>query len=111
MKGFPTGDTRRNFGTRKKFKATTDSRHNLPVAENLLDQKFATTRPNQVWVSDIMYVPAGEGWLCFAGHQDLLNGEFVGYAMGNKDQQGSGASVAVPGGGQSAAGERFDSSF
>ena len=41
----------------KKFRATTDSRHSLPVAENLLEQNFAATVPNQVWVSDLTYVP------------------------------------------------------
>ena len=67
---------------KKKFKATTDSRHNLPVAENLLGQKFAVSRPNQVWVSDITYVPTDEGWLYLAAHKDLFNGEVVGHAMG-----------------------------
>ena len=69
---------------KKKFKATTDSRHNLPVAENLLDQKFEVTRPNQVWVSDITYVPTDEGWLYLAAHKDLFNGAIVGYAMGKR---------------------------
>ncbi len=77
---------RRKLGLRckqkRKFKATTDSRHNLPVAENLLDQKFEVTGPNQVWVSDITYVATGEGWLYLAAHKDLFNGAIVGYAMG-----------------------------
>lgn len=65
----------------KKFKATTNSNHNLPVAENLLDQNFDATAPNQVWVTDITYIPTEEGWLYLAGHKDLFTKEVVGYAM------------------------------
>jgi putative transposase len=68
----------------KKFKTTTDSNHTLPVAENLLDQKFKVSSPNNVWVSDITYIPTDEGWLYLAGHKDLFNGEIVGYAMGER---------------------------
>ena len=68
----------------KKFKATTDSNHTLPVAENLLNQQFQATAPNEAWVSDITYVPTGEGWLYLAGHKDLCTGEVVGYAMGDR---------------------------
>jgi len=68
----------------KKFKATTDSRHTLPVAENLLNQQFEATRPSEVWVSDITYIPTEEGWLYLAGHKDLFTGEIVGYAMGSR---------------------------
>jgi putative transposase len=69
---------------KKKFKVTTDSRHALPVAENLLNQKFKTEAPNRVWLSDITYIPTDEGWLYLAGHKDLFNGELVGYAMGSR---------------------------
>ena len=69
---------------RRKFKATTDSRHTLAVAENLLNQQFEATRPNEVWLSDITYIPTEEGWLYLAGHKDLFTGEIVGYAMGNR---------------------------
>ena len=69
---------------KRKFKATTDSRHKLPVAENLLCQQFKVSQPNTVWVSDITYVPTGEGWLYLAGHKDLFTGEIVGYAMGER---------------------------
>jgi len=48
---------------KKRYKVTTNSRHDLPVAANHLDQKFAATAPNQVWVTDITYIPTGEGWL------------------------------------------------
>jgi transposase InsO family protein len=68
----------------RKFRATTDSRHGLPVAENLLNQQFEATRPNEVWLSDITYIPTEEGWLYLAGHKDLFTGEIVGYAMGSR---------------------------
>lgn len=68
----------------RKFKATTDSKHALPVAENLLNQRFEATRPNEVWLSDITYIPTEEGWLYLAGHKDLFTREVVGYAMGNR---------------------------
>jgi len=77
---------RRKLGLRcrqtRKFKATTNSRHTLPVAENLLAQQFEATAPNQAYVSDITYIPTGEGWLYLAGHKDLCTGEIVGYALG-----------------------------
>jgi putative transposase len=69
---------------KRKFKATTDSKHKLPVAENVLKQQFEVYEPNTVWVSDITYVPTDEGWLYLAGHKDLFNGEIVGYAMGER---------------------------
>jgi putative transposase len=68
----------------KKFKATTNSNHSLPVAENLLEQNFAAETPNQAWVTDITYIPTAEGWLYLAGHKDLFTGEVVGYAMGER---------------------------
>jgi putative transposase len=69
---------------KRKFKITTDSWHKLPVAENLLRQKFRAYEPNQIWVSDITYVPTDEGWLYLAGHKDLFTHEIVGYAMGER---------------------------
>jgi putative transposase len=69
---------------KRKFKATTDSKHALPVAENLVQQQFEATRPNEVWLSDITYIPTEEGWLYLAGHKDLFTREIVGYAMGNR---------------------------
>jgi putative transposase len=68
----------------RKFKATTDSKHTLPVAENLLNQRFEATKPNEVWLSDITYIPTEEGWLYLAGHKDLFTREIVGYAMGSR---------------------------
>jgi transposase InsO family protein len=69
---------------KRKFKATTDSKHTFPVAENLLNQQFEAAGPNEVWVSDITYIPTEEGWLYLAGHKDLFTGEIVGYAMGSR---------------------------
>jgi putative transposase len=68
----------------RRFRATTDSRHTLPVAENLLNQQFSATAPNQVWVSDLTYIATEEGWLYLAGHKDLFSREVVGYAMGER---------------------------
>jgi len=79
---------RRKLGLRcrqkRKFRATTDSNHGLPVAGNMLNQQFKVYKPNTVWVSDITYVPTDEGWLYLAGHKDLFNSEIVGYAMGER---------------------------
>lgn len=69
---------------KKKFKATINSRHSLSVADNLLDQKFKASAPNQVWLTDITYIPTEEGWLYVAGHKDICTGEIVGYAMGDR---------------------------
>ena len=82
---------RRELGLRckqkRKFKATTNSNHDLPVAENVLDQTFAPTVPNQVWVTDITYIPTAEGWLYLAGVKDVFTCEIVGYAMADRMTQ------------------------
>lgn len=67
--------------TVKKHKATTNSKHNLPVAENILNQKFNATKPNEVWMADITYVQTDEGWLYVAGVEDLCTRKIVGLAM------------------------------
>jgi putative transposase len=59
--------------TKRKFKATTNSKHNLPIAPNLLNQNFITALPNQCWVGDISYVPTEEGWLYLATVIDLYS--------------------------------------
>lgn len=69
---------------KRKFVATTNSKHRLPVAENLLDQTFVASRPNQVWLTDITYIPTAAGWLYLAGIKDLYTCEIVGYAMGER---------------------------
>lgn len=71
----------------KKFKATTNSKHNYPVAPNLLNQNFEISGPNKAWVADITYIATDEGWLYLAGIKDLWNREIVGYAMGSRMPQ------------------------
>lgn len=66
---------------KRRFKVTTNSRHSLPVAENLLAQKFEAPVPGRVWLSDITYISTKEGWLYLAGHKDMCTREIVGYAM------------------------------
>ncbi|SEK15256.1 putative transposase [Paraburkholderia tropica] len=68
----------------RKFKATTNSTHDLPVAPNLLDQNFSVSSPNQAWCGDITYIATDEGWLYLAGLKDLFSGEIVGYAMSER---------------------------
>lgn len=66
---------------KKKFKITTDSKHNLPVAENLLNRDFTTTAPNQKWVSDITYIWTDEGWLYLATVIDLYSRAVIGWSI------------------------------
>ena len=65
----------------KKYKSTTDSEHDLPVAPNRLEQDFAAEAPNQKWVCDITYLWTGEGWLYLAVVLDLFSRMVVGWAM------------------------------
>src|ERR1700730_8653965 len=68
--------------TLRRFRVrTTDSHHDLPIAPNRLDQKFAAGQPNQVWLADITYVPTEEGWLYLAVVLDLFTRKIVGWAM------------------------------
>jgi putative transposase len=60
---------------------TTDSRHALPIAPNLLARDFAAAAPNRIWLADITYVPTGEGWLYLAAIMDLFSRKIVGWAM------------------------------
>lgn len=66
---------------KRKFVHTTDSRHDLPVAENLLDRQFDVAAPNQAWTSDITYVRTRQGWLYLAAVMDLFSRKIVGWAM------------------------------
>lgn len=66
---------------KRKFKATTNSKHHLPVAPNLLQGGVSVTGPNQVWVSDITYIPTGEGWLYLATVMDYFSRQVVGWSM------------------------------
>ncbi len=66
---------------KRRFKVTTDSKHKLPIAPNLLDRNFAPFAPNQVWTSDITYLWTDEGWLYLAIVLDLFNREVVGWSL------------------------------
>lgn len=68
----------------KKFKATTNSNHNLPVAPNLLAQNFEADAPDQKYVSDITYIWTDEGWLYLAVVMDLYSRLVVGWAMAER---------------------------
>jgi putative transposase len=60
---------------------TTDSRHNLPIAPNLIARDFTAAAPNRVWLADITYIPTAEGWLYLAAVMDLFSRKIVGWAM------------------------------
>ena len=62
---------------------TTDSRHELPIAPNLIDRNFTAAAPNQVWLADITYIRTDQGWLYLAAVMDLYSRKIVGYAMGD----------------------------
>lgn len=66
---------------KRRYKATTDSKHNLPVAPNLLERNFTPEAPNQVWTADLTYIWTDEGWLYLAVVIDLFNREVVGWSM------------------------------
>ena len=66
---------------KRRFKATTDSRHALPVAPNRLNQNFEATHPDQTWTADITYLATDEGWLYLAVVLDLYTRQIVGWAM------------------------------
>jgi transposase InsO family protein len=60
---------------------TTDSRHDLPIAPNLIARDFTAKAPNRVWLADITYIPTAEGWLYLAAVMDLFSRKIVGWAM------------------------------
>jgi transposase InsO family protein len=66
---------------KRRYKATTDSRHTLPIAPNLLDRQFLPEAPNRVWTGDITYIATSEGWLYLAVVLDLFNREIVGWSI------------------------------
>ena len=73
------------YSTRKKaYKVTTNSKHNNSVAPNLLGDKYKASKPNQVWVSDITYIPTGEGWLYCCIVKDLFTKKIVGYSTSSR---------------------------
>lgn len=66
---------------RRRFRRTTDSRHKLPVATNLLERRFTATAPNEAWVGDITYIWTAEGWAYLAVLLDLYSRRVVGWAL------------------------------
>ena len=66
---------------KRRYVVTTDSKHNLPVAANLLDRNFEPEQPNAVWTSDITYIPTDEGWLYLAAVIELHSRQVVGWSM------------------------------
>lgn len=66
---------------RRKFRVTTDSKHNWPVAPNILDRNFETDAPNKIWLTDITYIWTWEGWLYLAFVLDLYYRGVVGLSM------------------------------
>lgn len=66
---------------KKRFKVTTDSNHDLPIAPNRLERQFTVTKPDTVWVGDITYIPTDEGWLFLAVVIDLFSRQVVGWSM------------------------------
>ena len=70
--------------TVKKWRATTQSKHRLPVAANTLDRAFTVEAPNRVWAGDITYIWTLEGWLYLAVLLDLYSRRVVGWAMGQR---------------------------
>ncbi len=70
--------------TVKKWRATTQSSHRLPVAENTLNRQFTVEHPNRVWAGDLTYVWTTEGWLCLAVILDLYSRRVIGWAMSHR---------------------------
>ena len=68
-------------GKRRFRIATTDSRHGLPIAPNLLDRNFTPAAPNQAWAGDVTYIPTEDGWLFLAVVMDLFSRRIVGWSM------------------------------
>lgn len=67
--------------TKRKFKATTDSKHKFPVAANVLNRDFTAPEPNKVWLTDITYIWTRAGWLYLAAVLDLYSRRIVGWAL------------------------------
>ena len=65
----------------RRFARTTDSRHDRPVFENVLDREFEPEGPNVAWAADITYIPTADGWLYLAVVEDLFSRRIVGWSM------------------------------
>ena len=70
--------------TKKKFRVTTDSKHNKPIAPNLLKREFTVSEPDRYYVGDITYIPTQEGWLFLAVVIDLFSRKVVGWSMNKR---------------------------
>jgi putative transposase len=70
--------------TKRKFRVTTDSNHDRPVAENVLARQFEPVAANQAWAADITYLATGEGWLYLAAVEDLYSRRIVGWSMSSR---------------------------
>jgi len=66
---------------KRRFKVTTDSRHDLPISPNLLNREFTVTQPDKVWAGDITYIATDEGWLFLAVVIDLFSRQVVGWSL------------------------------
>lgn len=69
---------------RKRFKPTTNSKHDFPISKNILARNFKVAEPNKVWAGDITYIPTKEGWLYLAVVLDLFSRKVVGWAMSKR---------------------------
>lgn len=79
---------------KKKFVVTTDSKHNLPVADNKLNRNFTTDAPGKAWVSDITYIKTAKGWLYMTAILDLYDRKVIGWAH-SSDLSARNTSVAA----------------
>ena len=70
--------------TRKRFKITTKSDHNLPIAKDLVGRDFSASRMNELWLSDITYIWTWEGWMYLAAVMDVYNRQIVGWALADR---------------------------
>ena len=66
---------------RRRFKVTTDSNHDLPIAPNLLERQFTVAQPDKVWAGDITYIATDEGWLFLAVVIDLFSRQVIGWSL------------------------------
>lgn len=66
---------------KRRHQCTTDSKHNLPIAPNVLERDFTVSEPDEVWVSDITYIDTPQGWLYLCVFIDLFSRKVVGYSM------------------------------
>jgi len=70
--------------TKKRFRVTTKSDHNLPIAEDLVKRDFSADSEDKVWLSDITYVWTWEGWLYLAAVMDVFNRQIIGWTIGER---------------------------